>query len=292
MTPRQVDLRLDSGSWLPLLPRVFAIAGAPIPWDTWVMAGCLRAAPGAAAAASTAARLWGLIDQKPSAIEIATTRNIRDVNPKPERPEFSFHRVGRLPPDQIVSVGVIPITTVERTLLDVCGTTPPWVFNEAVDAALRRNLVSLDKLTEFLERERRSGVNGVQRLREAVTIRSQETGTTRSSLERRFLSLLHTAGVPPPELNQEIRGPEGFCATVDMVYPEAKLIVEIQSYAHHSSLRAFNSDAERLGTLTSMGYRVLEVTSEQIYKRPQRTTERVASLLRSIPRSSNHAGRG
>jgi hypothetical protein len=219
------------------------------------MAGCLRAAPGAAAAGSTAARLWGLVDEKESVIEVATTRNIRDGDPKPDRPLYRFHRVGRLPPDEVVRIGGIPVTAVERTLLDVCGTTPPWVFNETVDPALRRNLVSLDNVTDFLERERRSGVDGVQRLREAIIVRSQETGTSRSSLERRFLSLLQRAGVPLPELNQEIRGPGGFCAIVDMVYPEPKVVIEIQSYAHHSSLQAFNNDAERLGTLTAMGYR-------------------------------------
>lgn len=182
------------------------------------------------------------------------------------------------------------MTAVERTLLDVCGTTPPWVFNEAVDAAPRRNLVSLDRVADFLERERRSGVDGVQRLREAITVRSQETGTSRSTLERRFLSLLQKAGVPLPELNQEIRGPDGFCAIVDMVYAEPKVVIEIQSYAHHSSLHAFNSDAERLGILTATGYRTLEVTAEQIHKHPQRTIERVAVLLRRVSTSSKKSG--
>ena len=274
------------------------------------MAGCLRAAPGAAAAGSTAALLWSLLETVPREIEVATTRNIRDrridlaetlARPNEEhrprstdRPNVRFHRVGRLPADQIALLDGIPVTIIERTLLDVCGTRSPWVFNEALDCALRRNLTSLQRLSGFLESERRSGTAGVQRLRDALILRSEEVGTSRS-LERRFLSLLREAGMPLPELNQEIRGPDGFCAVVDMLYRHSRLVIEIQSYAHHSSLQAFNNDAERLGTLAALGYRTLEVTADQIHRHAEQLIERVSALLEaedSIPRSKSHAMRG
>jgi Protein of unknown function (DUF559) len=291
-----------------LLPRVLAPGGTPISWEAWVLAGCLRAAPGAAAAGSTAARVWGLIedtshearsasgsrrgshaDQRP--IEIATTRNMRDDSQTPvddryplssPRPEFRFHRVARLPPDQVSVVRAIPVTSTERTLLDVAGSRAPWVLNEALDCALRADLTSLERLNKFLDGERRSGVHGVLRLRSAVEARSAEIGTTRSVLEREFLSVLVDAGLSLPLLNQEVRGPNGFCALVDMLFPENKLIVEIQSYEHHSSLEAFNRDAARLTTLTVLGYRVIEMTAEQIRRRPHQTIQLLSDLLQPI----------
>jgi hypothetical protein len=255
--------------------------------------------------------LWGLLETIPREIEVATTRNIRDsqINQvrretrrnsdhtptPPDRATVRFHRVGRLPADQLGVLEGVPVTSVERTLLDVCGTTLPWVFNEALDRALRRNLTSLERVWDFLESERRSGTAGVQRLRNALILRSEEVGTSRSNLERRFLTLLREAGMPLPELNQEIRGPDGFCAVVDMIYRDSRLVIEIQSYAHHSSLRAFNNDAERLGTLAGLGYRTLEVTADQIHHHAERVIERVSALLEagdSIPRSNHHTMRG
>jgi Protein of unknown function (DUF559) len=293
MTKRQIELRVASGRWAYVLPRVLGIAGVPISWEGRVMAACLRAAPGAAAACSTAAGLWGLLNERKEPIEVATTRNIRDLDPQaPERATFRFHRVGRLPADQIAIIDSIPVTSAERTLLDVAGTRAPWVFNEALDCGLRRSLTSLDQLRDFLERERRSGVDGVLRLRAALEVRSPEVGVTRSGLERELLSLLQHAGLPLPELNQEVRGPDGFCALVDMLYREPKLVIEIQSYAHHSSLEAFNRDAERLGSLTALGYRPIEVTADQIRRHPHRTIERVSTLLHSFSRSQSHATRG
>jgi very-short-patch-repair endonuclease len=180
----------------------------------------------------------------------------------------------------------IAVTSAERTLLDVAGARAPWVFNEALDGALRMELTSRDRLSTFLDGERRSGVHGVHRMRAALETRSVEVGITRSALEREFLSLLVEAGLPQPEINQQVTGSNGFRAVVDMVYPEHKLIIEIQSYAHHSSLEAFNRDAARLAQLTALGYRAMEVTAEQMRTHPHRTIEIVTELLEPVRRSS------
>ncbi|MDP9222627.1 MAG: endonuclease domain-containing protein [Actinomycetota bacterium] len=282
VTRRQIDHRVAARRWLILLPRVFVVNGLPVSWRGWVMAGCLRAAPGASAAGSTAARLWELLPESSGPIEVATTRNIRRKDPaSSDLPVHHFHRVGRLPKEQIIVVDGIPVTSVERTLLDVAGAAPPWTFNEALDCALRKELTSLERIAHYLDEERRSGVDGVRRLRAAVELRLGETGTSRSVLEREFLELVRTSDLPLPELNQPVEGPDGFLAIVDMIYPDHKVIIEVQSFAHHSSLEAFNNDAERLGTLTALGYRALEVTSDQIRRRPQKTIDRLGMLLRA-----------
>jgi Protein of unknown function (DUF559) len=280
VTRRQIDNRLDTKRWLTLVPRVYVLNGPPITWRGWVMAGCLRAAPGASAAGVTAATLWGLIPESNAPIEVATTRNIRGMaTPPADSPVIHFHRVGRLPKEQLASVEGIPVTSVERTLLDVAGAAPPWTFNEALDCSLRKDLTSLERIAGYLGDERRSGVDGVRRLREALELRQGEAGIARSALEREFFELLRGSDLPLPEMNQRVEGPDGFVAIVDMIYPAQRVVVEIQSYAHHSSLEAFNQDAERLGSLTSLGYRALEVTADQIRRRPHQTIERLSRLL-------------
>ncbi len=241
---------------------VLKLSGAPITWKTKVMAACLQAMPGSAACSSTAAVLLGLEGVKPREIEIATTRSIK------AKGDVLFHRVSRLPAEQITSTGPIPVTVVERTILDLAGHGRRWEVDSAIDSALRKRVTSLAALKRFLADEARSGTHGVLLMRQRLSVRDPDEGLPRSPLEREVLESLRRWGFPQPQVNVPIRGEDGFFALVDFLFSEQKVVIEVQSYAHHSALTAFNRDAERLSELTARGYRPIEVTLEQIRDRP------------------------
>lgn len=268
----RVDDLVKRGQLVRFRHTVLKLSGAPITWKTQVMAACLQASPGAAACSATAAALLGLEGVRAAQIEIATTRSIK------AKGDIAFHRVSRLPPDQITKVGPIPVTGVERTILDLAGRGRRWEVDAAIDSALRKELTSLNSLSDFLVEEARSGTAGVQLLRERLGRRQPGEGLPRSPLEREVLEFLSHAGLPRPLINVPIRGDDGFFALVDFFYPKQKVVIEVQSYAHHSSMLAFNRDAERLSELTARGYRTMEVTLEQIRDRPFALTERLRQL--------------
>ena len=60
---------------------------------------------------------------------------------------------------------------------------------------------------------------------------------TRSELEIAFLELVTAAGLPPYQRNVMVHGED-----VDAYWPEANLVVELQSYTWHSDPDAFERD--------------------------------------------------
>lgn len=268
----RIDDLVKRGQLHRFRPGVLRLSGAPTTWKTHVMGACLQAMPGAAASSGTAGVLLGLEGVRSRGIEIATTRCIK------AKQDVSFHRVSRLPPEQLTSAGPIPVTVVERTILDLAGHGRRWEVDSAIDHAIRSGMTTLDLLGSFLADEARSGTSGVRLLRERIARREGQRGSVRSPLERTVLDLIIESGLPQPELNVPIRGEDGFYALVDMYYPAQRLVLEIQSYERHSSLTSFNRDAERLSELTVRGYKVLEVTHEQVKHRPFALIERLRHL--------------
>lgn len=268
----RIDDLVKRGHLVAFRHTVFKLSGAPTTWHTNVMGACIQAMPGAAASSATAAVLLGLGGIRPGPIEIATTRSIK------AKGDITFHRVSRLPPEQTTLVGPIPVTIVERTILDLAGRGRRWEVDASIDSALREKMTTLEAMRDFLAEEARSGTAGVQLMRERLLRRDPTDGLPRSPLERDVLEFISEAGLPKPLVNVPIRGDDGFFALVDFFYPEAKVVIEVQSYAHHSSMTAFNKDAERLSELTARGYRAIEVTLEQIRDRPFALIHRLQQL--------------
>lgn len=108
---------------------------------------------------------------------------------------------------------------------------------------------------------------------------------TKSRLERRFLRLCRSAGIPPPRVNFWIPLPiaaGGY--EVDCCWPEQRLVVELDSRRHHATTRAFRNDRERDRDLTLAGWRVVRYTWWDVAERAERAesvADEVVALLRS-----------
>jgi very-short-patch-repair endonuclease len=112
-------------------------------------------------------------------------------------------------------------------------------------------------------------------LREAA---GPEPAHTRSEAERRVLELIRAARLPEPRANARAGGYE-----VDLLWPEAALVVEVDGYAFHSTRSAFERDRRRDADLHATGYLVLRVTWTQIVDDP---AVLVASLALAYGRRS------
>jgi very-short-patch-repair endonuclease len=53
------------------------------------------------------------------------------------------------------------------------------------------------------------------------------------------------------------------------LWPDERLVVEVDGFAYHSSERAFANDRRRDATLTANGYRVIRVTWTDITKQSE-----------------------
>ena len=208
----------------------------------------ILAAPGSVLSHRSAAQLWGLRDRGPAKPEVTAPIQVR-------KPSLTCHRSALDPGEKTVRRR-IPVTTVSRTLFDLAGAIGRGELEAAFDRAQLARRLDLAEIALLMERHpRRPG---------AVTLRAilaaRDTAPfTRSALEERFLALIRAERLPRPHVNALVEGLE-----VDFSWPDPRLVVELDGWAHHGGQAAFERDRVRDRRLTSAGWRVVRVTWSQL----------------------------
>lgn len=270
LSAKQVCGRLSRGEWSRIYPSVFRVEGAPLTWRQTLKGASLWAERGYALSHTTAGELWGFPAFRGlGAVELSTTRRLRD-------PNVVTHHVDVLDPRDIASRECFRVTSVGRTLLDLAAALDAQQTRELVEDALRRKLTTVDRLEQLLARN--SGARGVHVLRALVWEFSGGDGPTESVLERRVEDLVLSAGLPAPRRQRTVLAGKRV-RRLDFVFPEAKVIVEADGYAWHSTPEAFEKDRERRNALTRRGYIVLQWTWRALEERPGELLAELAEVL-------------
>jgi very-short-patch-repair endonuclease len=124
-----------------------------------------------------------------------------------------------------------------------------------------------------------NGRRGVLRLRRLLRERLGEA-VPGSKWETRLKQLLRDNGLPPPAAQFEIFAADGrLVGRPDLVYPRAKLFIEFDGYAFHSSRIAWEDGIARQNELVGLGYRPLRVTKRQMERAPERIVELISGRL-------------
>ena len=254
--------RVASG-WLRRVYRGVYVVGAVDPPLARPMAAVLALGDGALLSHYAAAVHWGL--RPPPARTMHVTVVARDTRGPVD---VQVHHVNWLHPSDARSRHGIPTTSPARTLLDLATEAPQRDLDRAVNEARVTKLVSDTSLNEQFSRYPHH--RGKAALARAL---EHEPAFTRLEAERRLLELIRAARLPQPETNALAEGYE-----VDMLWRDQRLIVEVDSYAFHSSRAAFERDRRRDANLQAAGYRILRITWRQI---ADETAELIAILARA-----------
>ncbi len=103
-----------------------------------------------------------------------------------------------------------------------------------------------------------------------------------SPMETRLRLLLVLAGLPEPTVNHVLRDAAGRVRRrFDLCYPGARVVVEYDGRQHAEDPTQYDHDRDRREELDEQGWRLVVVTSEGIYRDPERTLLRVRSALRA-----------
>ncbi|HLM64191.1 MAG TPA: DUF559 domain-containing protein [Acidimicrobiales bacterium] len=264
------------GALVPLGPQVLLVSGHPPSWRQHLLAAVLEAGDGAVASHMAAAALWGFAGVRSGTVEVTVAYDRR-----PRGVTGALHRSRDLTAVDVGRHGPIPVTTPSRTLIDVAPRLGRRQIEDIVDQAARDGLIRLPYLRWRLEQLRRPGRPGVARIL-AVVPPDRPRRDEESWLERRTLDVLRDAGLPPPRCQARLRHGGGM-ARVDLLYEEARLVVEVDGHATHSTRRQRQADAERQARLVAAGWRVVRVTYEDVVERPDHVVAVVAELLGLAP---------
>lgn len=253
------SLRTHQGRWVPLYPGVYRIAGAPLTGRARLLAACLAGGPRAVASHRSAASLWGLpgADDRIEEILCPRWRRTRSSG-------LIVHETTALSDRDRTVVDAVPVTTPERTLLDLGAVRHPRTVERAVEAALRRDLTTLPDLRALLRRLGRKGRNGSGVLRQILDERDPDRRLTESEMEMRLLQILEANGLPRPVVQYEIRDGGRFVARVDAAYPDVRVALEYESFEWHTGKEALVRDSARRNALVAARWSPISVTWQDL----------------------------
>jgi hypothetical protein len=102
-----------------------------------------------------------------------------------------------------------------------------------------------------------------------------------SAPERLLAAALAARGLGAPTLQYTVRDLAGaFVARVDLAYPADRILIEYESFEHHTGKHALLRDSARRNALIELGYAVLSATAADL--RDQGTE--LAASVRAIRR--------
>lgn len=277
MTTSAVATRLDQGSWVIVRRGVYGLAGVRPSSEQAVLAVILAAGSVVWASGRTAARLWGLSVPPPSCIDLLTLPS--------QRVRFegvAQHRSLYLPTADLTRSGLIPVTSVARTLVDCVPYLPGKRLGWAVDEACRQRQLTIAELTACVGRLDRGGRRRIAPLRPVLADRLPGYGAAESRRELEVVGILVRGGLPVPEQQHEVVV-GGRSRYLDYAYLDELVGLEFDGFAEHGLIRStFDDDRLRGNDLAVAGWLMLHFTSNSTAAHIVERTAQALALRRRI----------
>jgi predicted transcriptional regulator of viral defense system len=260
-----IDHRLEVGALHPVFRGVYAVGHAKVTPRGRLMAAVLACGPDAVLSHRDAAVLWGIGENGRRRIDVTVPGRRRK-----RREDIDMHLVRSLHPNDRTEIDGIPVTSLERTLLDISEIWPQRRTERAIEAAERNRIIDVKAIEELMKRTKG---RRLRPLKAALTSCLSEGVHTKQELERLFLDVCRDYGIPLPQVNVAIAGYE-----VDAAWPERKLVVELDSRRFHHTTRAFERDRDKDAALQLAEMRVVRLTW-QMLQNPAAAAAKVLGFL-------------
>jgi very-short-patch-repair endonuclease len=269
-----IDAWIASGRLIVVHRGVYAVGHRVLSVEAQWMAGVLAGGEGAALSHRAAGDLWQLTGLRRALADVTVPRRRRS------RPGIHF-REHPLPADEVTTCSGIPVTTVARTLLDLAAVVTRARLEQAIGIAEARQLADSPSLGDLIGRY--PGRRGMAALRAVLCESRVEGGITRSELEVAFLEFLDRRRLPKPEVNPVVAlGTRRL--EVDCLWRSVRLVVELDSRAHHGDWEAAERDRSRDLSLAAAGYRTARVTWRRLHSDADGLEVELRAILASAAR--------
>jgi very-short-patch-repair endonuclease len=277
-----ITRRVAAGRLARVYPGVYAVGHVQdTPEARWI-AAVMACGRGAVLSHLDAAALWKVYGSTKgpgrrgrragAAIHVTTpSRSPRTL------PGIKVHRARSLDPADVTKKDGIPVTTVARTLIDLTDMLNRDRLLRAIREAEYLKLLDTDALIAAVER-----ANGRRRLNELKQAlkRHRPGQIIREELEHRFAELIHAADLPAPQTNVKVKTRRR-TYTVDCLWPDEGVAVELDGRDAHIRAAAFEEDRARDAALTATGLRPLRFTWYRLTEEPEDVLAELKATLSS-----------
>jgi len=229
----RVESWVRRGRLFPRYKGVYAVGRPALGRHGAWLAAVWACGDGAVLSHVSAAELHRMVAATDGAVHVTTTRDLAS------RPGLVVHRTRHLDPQDVVTLGRLPVTRQPRTLVDLADVLSYPELRGIADG-LRR--LDLDAVAAAQRRApNRRGAARVARVLASDRMR------TRSAFERRYLRFCTTHRLPRPDATNVMHAGH----EVDALYTAARLAVELDGRAHHDRRAHMRQDRAATPTCSS-----------------------------------------
>lgn len=173
-------------------------------------------------------------------------------------------------------VDAIPVTTLARTYLDLAEILNHARLIDALEAGERQDKLDVRAIEAVIARN--PGRHGTQPLQAALAELTDAPPLLQSAAEQAFRALIRDYHLPQPQFNVYLEG-----ELVDAVWPEHRLVVEVDGWDFHRSKPSFADDRRRDRLLIRAGWRTARFTADEVLYSPEAVAAELSELLRDEP---------
>lgn len=211
-------------------PSVYSVMPLALMGDeAWLAAAILAGGDGACLCAHTAAWWAGLLTRRPAAIDVAINCSLREVR------GIRWHRL-RLDGEERPRLRGLPITPLDRIPLDLAPSMTQFELQGVLAELEFHHGIGPEAVAAIPRR----GYCGGAKLGRALAAHTPALAETREGLERVFAGYLMDRDFLLPRFNYPVGK-----STVDAVYLDQRIIIELDGVKGHSGERRVLRDHRR-----------------------------------------------
>jgi hypothetical protein len=185
------------------------------------------------------------------------------------------HQTFWLPPNHRDERQGIPVVAAHRLPFELASREHHSTLRWVIDFLVNERGLTVETLALSAAELCRSGRPGSAAMRRQIDELSPGYVPPNTVLAAKYRDLCVAHGIPPGRVEVHA-GAERWIGRVDVLYDDAKLIVELDSRRWHNTRDGFESDRERTNDLVLAGWRVVRITWRMLHDHP----EKVVALVR------------
>lgn len=253
LTSRQIETRIKSGAWVRVHRGVYRSAAVAPGWETGLLSACLTS--GGLASHRCATTVWRLGIYHEPRPEIQIDRRCRR-----RVPGVIVHESTQWALREETVIRGIPVTGINRTLLDCGAVVTVRRLERLVESAIRQRLTTWPDLVRTLSRHSRKGRDGCGKLRTLLEMRLGDQTVPLSDFSRLISNLLVDNGLPEPVLEHRILAADGsFIMQADLAWPLRKKAWELDGLAFHFGRTERERDNRKRNRAKAEGWNIQEI---------------------------------
>ena len=266
-----IGRRVEMGWLIPILHGVYAVGHRPRLLRGWHHAALLAAGPRSALSNRSAGAHW-VMTKAPSRPHVIAPRSADGIK------GIVVHRPRALAEDDIIEDQGLRVASPARVLLDLAGEgASRRQLERALDQAEINELhLPIEPLLLRCKRRR-----GAPKLKAVLEWHHAGSSITESEAEEAFWAIIDRSGLPRPAPQATVTG-----ARRDFVWPERRIVVEIDGWRFHRTVQAADRDAQRGNDATLAGWLHLRFSRRRVVLRStevQRDLERAVRIGSRAP---------